>query len=72
MGALAMRRAWGLPIGASLVSALIIVPLSLWAVLALWFRLPAPEGSGVWPRACSLFSGLPLSWRCFPAEAWRR
>ena len=27
-----------------LVSALVVVPVSAWSVLALWFRLPAPEG----------------------------
>ncbi len=39
-----MRRGWGIRIGAGLVSAVVIVPLSLWAALALWFRLPTPEG----------------------------
>ena len=36
------RRVAG-AVAACLVSALVILPLSLWAALALWFRLPAPE-----------------------------
>ena len=43
-----MRRDWGRrfawAVGASLVSALVVVPASAWAALALWFRLPASEG----------------------------
>jgi Domain of unknown function (DUF4105) len=37
------RRAIGVLV-CVLVSALVITPLSAWSALALWFRLPAPEG----------------------------
>ncbi len=42
-----------------LVSALIIVPVSAWSALALWFRLPAPEG--VRAFAAGLFAVLGLA-----------
>ena len=37
------RRRVAKAVAASLVSALVIAPASLWAALALWFRLPTPE-----------------------------
>jgi hypothetical protein len=57
-----MRRGWGRRIGAavgkSLVSALIIVPAGLWAALALWFRLPAPQGFRALAAALFVVVGL--------------
>ena len=41
-----------------LVSAVVIVPVSAWSALALWFRLPAPEG--VRALAAGLFAILGL------------
>jgi hypothetical protein len=42
-----------------LVSALIILPVSAWSALALWFRLPAPEGLRA--LAAGLFAVLGLA-----------
>ena len=42
-----------------LVSALVIVPVSAWSALALWFRLPAPEGARA--LAAGLFAVLGLA-----------
>jgi len=42
-----------------LVSALVIVPVSAWGTLALWFRLPAPEG--VRALGAALFAALGLA-----------
>jgi uncharacterized protein DUF4105 len=51
-----------------LVSALIIVPISAWATLALWFRFPAPEEARA--LAAGLFAVLGLA--TIVALFWRR
>jgi Domain of unknown function (DUF4105) len=52
------RRALAL-LFAILVSALVIAPVSAWSALALWFRLPAPEGGRA--LAAGVFAVLGLA-----------
>jgi hypothetical protein len=59
-----MRNAtWGRRVAGALfrvlVSALVIVPLSAWGALALWFRFPAPEVLGA--AAAVVFAALGLA-----------
>jgi hypothetical protein len=57
-------------IGLICVSALVIAPLTAWAAMALWFRLPAPE----WARAAAagvfVFLGLATVLALFRRRYW--
>ena len=54
----------------SLVSALVIVPASLWAALALWFRLPAPEGLRALAAGLFAIFGLATVAALFSRRRW--
>ncbi len=58
-----VRSGWGWRAAAALlrilVSVLVILPVSAWGALALWFRLPAPEGARA--LAAGLFAALALA-----------
>ena len=57
------RSGWGWRAAAALlrilVSVLVILPVTAWGALALWFRLPAPEGARA--LAAGLFAALGLA-----------
>ena len=54
-----------------LVSALVIVPISAWGTLALWFRLPAPEWARATAAGLFLLLGLGTIALLFKPRRWK-
>lgn len=64
------RRAAAAVLGI-LVSALVIVPISAWSALALWFRLPGPEWARATAAGLFLLLGLGTIALLFKPRRWK-